>query len=61
MKNLKSVSRKSHVINRIPLYYSFETDGVYTTPEDRRYFVTFLIRENSETEIKDIINRWMRI
>lgn len=60
MKNLKAVSRKSQETNRLPLYYSFATDAVYTTPGDRRFFVTYLIRANTEAEIREAVSRWLR-
>lgn len=61
MKNLKAVSRKSQETNRLPLYYSFATDAVYTTPGDpgnRRFYVTDLIRPNTEKEIEDVVTSW---
>ena len=57
MKNLKSVSKKSQV-QKVQLFYSFETDAVYTAPGNRRFYVTDLIRANTEKEIEDAVIRW---
>lgn len=62
MNNLKAVSKATKGISyssRVPLYYSISDDAVYTTPGPGRIYVTDLIRENTELEIKATINRWL--
>lgn len=62
MNNLRSVSKATKGISyssRVPLYYSISDDAAYTTPGPGRIYVTDLIRENTELEIKATINRWL--
>ena len=60
MKNLKEVSEKSKK-GRTPIYYSHEDQAVYTEKGPGRFYVTDLIRENSEEEIERTIRRWMSL
>lgn len=58
MKGLKHVANLSKTNNRLPLYYSFTTDTVYTESGKKRFFVTYLINENTTDDIKHCIERW---
>ena len=64
MKNIKNVvkqSQKATPQHKIPLYYDFETKGVYTSPGGDRSLVTYLINPNEEQDIIDVVNRWLWI
>ena len=58
MKNLKTVARASEK-GVTPIYYSIKEDAVYTKDGDGRYYVTDLIRANSEDEIVRAVRRWL--
>lgn len=66
MKNLTKVANESKAAQAavnganiwLPLYYSDEKDAVYTTSGKDRELVTYLINENTATDIKEIVNRW---
>ena len=58
MKNLKEVARES-AKGRTPIYFSHKDQAVYTEAGPGRFYVTDLIRENTEEEIKAAIRRWM--
>ena len=58
MRNLRAVAEESR--NGItPLYYSIAENAVYTADGEGRHFVTDLIRENTEAEIKQAVRRWL--
>ena len=67
MKGLKSVVKQSKkVVQRnmetwLPIYYSIKEDTVRTTEKPGYFLVTKLIRENSEAEIKEAINRFLSL
>ncbi len=64
MKGLKKVSEATKGINyasRIGLYYSIEKDTVYTTSGEGRHHITYLIRENTPEDIKEAVERFMRL
>lgn len=58
MKNLKAVSNKSKS-GVTPLYYSIRKDAVYTVAADDRYYITDLIRFNSEKEIENTVKKFL--
>lgn len=58
MKNLKTVARASEK-GVTPIYYSIKENAVYTEDGDGRYYVTDLIRKNTEAEIVRAIKRWL--
>ncbi len=58
MKNTKQVSQQSKQ-GITPLYYSIREDAVYTSEGDGRYYLTDLIRENTEEEIVNTVRRFM--
>lgn len=58
MKNVKSVAKRSKR-GLTPLYYNVREDAVYTEPGDGRYYLTDLIRENTEKEIITTVIRMM--
>ena len=58
MKNLKEVAEQSRQ-GITPLFYSIRENAVYTEEGDGRYYLTDLIRENTEQEIKDAVRRFM--
>lgn len=60
MKNVKEVAERSKS-GTTPLYYSIREDAVYTTEGDGRYYLTDLIRENSEDEIVRTVRRFMSL
>lgn len=59
MKNLDIVAAESRN-GWAPLYYSIREQAVYTEPGEGRYYVTDLIRENTEQEIKQAVMRYLR-
>ena len=67
MKNLNRVAKASQKIEQedrstwLSLYYSFETQSVYTKSGAGRHFVTFLIRPNAPEEIESAVERWLRL
>lgn len=58
---LVKLSQNATPQHRIPLYYSFETNGVYTKPANDRFYVTALINPNEEADIIEVIERWKRL
>ena len=58
MRNLTSVAKKSETNRRLPLYYSFKTDSVYTEGGEDRFFVTYLINPNTTEDIRKTVLRW---
>lgn len=58
MKNLEIVARKSGK-GITPLYYSIRENAVYTEAGDGRYYLTDLIRKNTEKEIEVTVKRFM--
>ncbi len=60
MKNLKEVSERSKK-GRTPIYYSYKDQAAYTEEGSGRFYVTDLIRENSEEEIERTIRWWMSL
>ena len=58
MKNLEMVSKKSEK-GITPLYYSIREDAVYTEEGEGRYYLTDLIRKNTEKEIEVTVKRFM--
>ena len=58
MKNVKAVSNRSRQ-GITPLYYSVKEDAVYTEDGDGRYYLTDLIRENTEQEIIETVRKYM--
>ena len=64
MKNLKAIANTTKDISyhtRIPLYYSIEDDAVYKEAGQGRYYVTDLISENTEADIKEAVDRWLHM
>lgn len=64
MKNLKAIANATKGISyrtRIPLYYSIEDDAVYKEEGSGRYYVTDLISENTEADIKEAVDRWLHM
>lgn len=58
MKNLEIVAKQSG--NGItPLYYSIRENAVYTEAGEGRYYLTDLIRKNTEKEIEVTVKRFM--
>lgn len=58
MNNTKQVSEAS--ANGCKLYYSIREDAVYTQPGEGRWFLTELIRKNTEEEIVNTVRKFMR-
>ena len=64
MKNLKQIARQTKQVKArdrntwVPLYYNIEDDEVYSEAGSGRYLVTYLINENTEHDIKNIIEQW---
>lgn len=58
MKNLKEVARESEK-GVTPIFYSIKEDAVYTSDGGGRYYVTDLIRPNTEEEIIEAVKRWL--
>lgn len=58
MKNISKVAERS-AQGVTPIYYSIKEDAVYTEDGDGRYYVTDLIRKNTEAEIVRAVRRWM--
>ena len=64
MKNLKEISQKTQAIDPkhpMPLYYSIKNKEVYTNPGAGRFFVTNLINPNQPEDIKEVVDRWLRM
>jgi hypothetical protein len=61
LKKLVALSQEATPQHRIPLYYSFDTNGVYTKPAPDRFYVTALINPNEEADIIEVIERWKRL
>lgn len=65
MKGLKTIVKQSKsIITRdrstwMPLYYSITDDTVSTTEKPGYILITRLISENSEADIKAIINQFL--
>ena len=57
MKNLTEIANGSRKGTEI--YYSFSEGAVYNEPGKGRFYVTTLLRPNTENEIKAAIRRWM--
>lgn len=55
MKGLKAVARDSKA--GLNLYYDIETKTVNL--KGKGYFVTVLLRKNTEKEIEQAVNRWL--
>lgn len=60
MKNVKQVSMRSKS-GITPLYYSIKEDAVYTEPGTDRWYLTDLIRYNTEEEVIETVRKyaWM--
>ena len=58
MKNLDVVARESSK-GVTPLFYGIREDAVYTEDGEGRFYLTDLIRENTEDEIKRTVRRFM--
>ena len=67
MKGLKRAAKLSKCIKQdarftwMTIYYRFDNDTVYTEPGADRSKVGQLIRENTEQEIKEYVERWKRV
>lgn len=67
MKGLKAVAKASQKITQrdkstwLPIYYCIETDTVYAKPGEGRCYVTDMIRENTEEDIVEAVERWKRM
>lgn len=63
-KGLTRAAKASSRINQrdtstwLPIYYCIENKTVFTKEGPDRYFVTKLIRENTEEEIEAAVDRW---
>ena len=55
MKNTKKVSEHSAIRTlfgqSMPIYYNIKEDAVYTSDGEGRYYITDLIRPNTEKEV----------
>lgn len=60
MKGIKKAADRSKH-GRTALYYSYKTDSIYTENAAGRYFVTYLIRENTPEEVKAAVMRWKNL
>lgn len=58
MKNTKQVSNESKK-GITHLYYSIKEDAVYTEAGKDRWYLTDLIRYNTENEIEETVKRFM--
>ncbi len=58
MKNLNAVAEAS-AKGVTPIYYSIAENAVYTEDGEGRYYVTDLIRKNTEAEIMVAVRRWL--
>lgn len=58
MKNVKKVARESRMGTK--LYYDVYEDRVNTSGRTGKY-VTTLLRQNTEKEIIDAVERWKRL
>lgn len=65
MRNVKSVSKRTSgigaTVSSMPLYYSVRDDAVYTEPSRGRFFITDLIRPNSEREIINAVKYFLSL
>jgi hypothetical protein len=67
MKNINRIANKSKGIVQtdwstyLPLYYSPTKNEVYTTEANDRFLLTYLIRPNTPEEIKEAVNKYMRM
>ena len=60
MKNLDIVAKES-AKGVTPLYYSVVEDAVYTQGGEGRWYVTCLIRKNTEQEIERVVRRYLAL
>lgn len=58
MKNLNKVSEATRK-GVVSLYYSISEDSVYTRDGKGRYYLTDLIRYNTEDEIEQTVKQFM--
>lgn len=58
MKNLRTISEKSKS-GITPIYYDIVKDAVFTKPAAGRYYITDLIRFNSEKEIEKTVKKFL--
>lgn len=54
-KNTSSSNRASWV----KLYYSFDTDTVYTKAGEERFYVTDLINPQDGNDVRKAVERWL--
>ena len=60
MKGLEKIALATK-IEKVSLYYSFETDTVYSETGENRYYVTDLIRENTPHDIETCVETWKNL
>ena len=60
MKNLKQIAERSRQ-GVTPLYYSIREDAVYSEAGDGRFYLTDLIRYNSEDEIAETVRYFLSL
>lgn len=60
MKNLDIIAKES-AKGVTPLYYSIRENAVYTEDGEDRYYITELIRKNTEEEIKRTVYRYLAL
>ena len=60
MKNLKEAAERSKK-GRTPIYYNYQEEAIYFERGPGRFYVTDLIRENTEEEIERTIRWWMSL
>lgn len=58
MRNVKRIAEISKT-KRVSLFYSPKEDAVFNSPGEGRFYLTDLIRANTEAEIKDTVKRFM--
>lgn len=59
MKGLKKVADATKNCCRVSLYYDLDKKTVYTQSGEGRYFVTWLINENTPADIQKVVERWL--
>ena len=64
MKNLKKLSDQTNFIilhGAVPLYYSIKEDAVYSEAGEGRFYLTDLIRYNTEDEIAETVRYFLSL
>ena len=67
MKNVKRIVELTNRINQkdkstwVTLYYSFDTDSVYSKPREGAYRVCELINPHTEKDVIDTIDWWKKL